>query len=145
MHLMERLVKMKMKKLLFFFLLAIAAVGCSTDDGQNTQEFMLPVVDATVPETLTLGQNVSILVKYRKPTNCHVFNGFYIDSDGYTQTVSVRSLMLDQENCADDSATLYEAPLNFVPGAAGTYHFKFWIGNDADGLPNFLEFESVVE
>lgn len=134
-----------MKKLLFFFLLAITVVSCSVSDDSGAQEFMLPVEDATVPETLILGQNASIQVKYRRPTDCHIFNGFYIDSDGFTQTVSVRALKFSEENCMDDTANLYEAPLNFIPGVAGTYHFRFWTGNDTNGAPIFLEFESVVE
>jgi hypothetical protein len=142
---MKRLEKIEMKKLLFFFLLAVTVVSCSVSDEPDSREFMLPVESASVPETLIAGQVNTILVRYRRPTDCHIFNGFYIDSNGYGQTISVRSLKFTEAGCMDDSAVLYEAPLNFTPNVEGTYYFKFWTGNDTDGSPVYLEFESVVE
>ena len=142
---MKSLEKLKMKKLLFFFLLAITVASCNVDDTPQSQEFMLMVEDATVPATMISGQMATIQVKYKRPTDCHIFNGFYIDPDGFTQTISVRSLKFNESNCMDDSATLYDVPLNFMPVQSGTYHFKFWKGQDSNGLPIFLELESVVE
>lgn len=142
---MKSILKMEMKKLLFFFVLAFTVVSCNLDDAPKSDEFMLPVESASVPETLISGQTASIQVRYRRPTDCHIFNGFYTDSDGYTQTIAIRSLKFNQNNCMDDSENTYEVPLNFIPGQAGTYVFKFWTGNDSNGLPMYLEYESVVE
>lgn len=142
---MKSLEKLRMKKLLFFFLLAITVTACVPDDTPKSEEFVLMVEDAMVPATMVSGQMATIQVKYRRPTDCHIFNGFYITPDGFTQTISVRSLKFNESNCIEDSETLYEVPLNFMPGQAGTYHFKFWKGQDANGSPIFLELESVVE
>jgi len=142
---MKSLEKLKMRKLLFFFLLAVTIASCSVDDTEKSQEFLLPVEDVMVAETMVMGQTAAIQVKYRRPSDCHVFNGFYIDSDGYNQTISVRALKFNESNCMDDSATLYDAPLNFIPTVAGTYHFRFWAGPDANGAPTYIEFDSVVE
>ncbi|MBD3581635.1 putative periplasmic lipoprotein [Flavobacterium selenitireducens] len=142
---MKSLEKLRMKKLLFFFLLAITVTACVPDDTPKSDEFALVVEDATVPASMVSGQMATIQVKYRRPTDCHIFNGFYIDSDGFTQTISVRSLKFNDSNCNDDSETLYDVPLNFMPSQAGTYRFKFWKGQDGNGAPIFIEFESVVE
>jgi len=142
---MKRLEKMKMKKLLFFFLLAITATACLPDDTPKSQEFVLEVEEATVPASMVSGQMATIQVKYRRPTDCHIFNGFYINPNGFTQTISVRSIMFEGSNCMEDSATLYDVPLNFTPTQAGTYHFKFWKGQDSYGSPIYLEYESIVE
>ncbi|RZJ72016.1 hypothetical protein [Flavobacterium sp.] len=141
---MKRLENLRMKKL-FFFLLAITVASCSISDEPKSQAYMVQVEDATVPETMILGQMATIQVKYRRPTDCHIFNGFYTESDNFTQTISVRCIKFNESNCIDDSSVVYDVPLNFMPTVAGTYHFKFWTGEDSNGLPTFLEIDSVVE
>jgi len=133
-----------MKKLLFFFLLAITGLSCSKDDASESHEYLVPVVDATVPDHMTLGQTGTLQVKYKRPTDCDVFNGFYTQTDGYNQIISVKCLKFNEGNCMADT-TVYEAPLQFVPNVTGTYRFKFWKGDYTNGEPNYLEFDCVVE
>lgn len=143
---MESLLKLRMKKLLFFLVLACVVASCSSDsDGQSATEFLLPVEIVDAPATMYSGQTTTFQVAYRRPTDCHLFNGFYNNSDGNALTVAVRALKFDQGGCMDDSDNIYVAPYEFSPDLPGNYLFKFWKGNDENGQPIYLEYEIIVD
>lgn len=127
--------------------LVIALNSCDVDQIIPPQEALLPIESVTMPaENSYVIDDVSvILVKYRRPTSCYMFNGFKYTTNGNTAMVSIRSMVLNQDNCVSDDETLYEVPLEFTPTQAGEYIFKFWIGNDESGTPEYLEHIAVVE
>jgi hypothetical protein len=44
-------------------------------------------------------------------------------------------------------STDYEitVPLNFKPKEMGTYHFRFWIGENENGVDQYIEHEITVD
>ncbi|HEU0136842.1 MAG TPA: hypothetical protein VFQ50_06090 [Flavobacterium sp.] len=134
-----------MKKIMFLFLLAFAVNSCSISEEPKMQEALLPVESVVMPATYIANDVSTIMVSYRRPTDCHIFNGFHYNVENQTSTIGIRAVIFNQDNCTDDSASVYEAPLEFKPTEAGEYRFKFWTGNDAQGQPLFIEHTVEVQ
>jgi hypothetical protein len=96
-----------------------------------------------MPDTFELNSVNTIMVKYKRPTECHIFNGFFYEMEGSTRTVAVQFAKLDQSSCLTDE-TVYEVPLDFLPTTAGTYLFKFWTGTSDEGVDTYIEAEAIV-
>ena len=134
-----------MKKLALLLLIAIAISSCSVSDSGDWDFVLLPVETVTMPDTYTVGNISHILVKYKRPTQCHIFNGFYYDINENVRTVAIQTVKLNQSNCPDDSESIYEVPLEFKPTTAGDYTFKFWTGVNDSGVDQYVEYDVVVQ
>lgn len=134
-----------MKNLIFLFLLAFAVNACSSDDATTSEEVLLPVISVIMPSAYAVDAISTIKVSYRRPTDCHIFNGFYITSEDNNSTVGIKALKFNQQNCMNDDESVYEIPLNWTPTSAGEYKFKFWTGDDAAGVAQFIEHTIMVE
>lgn len=133
-----------MKKLVLLFMLVLAISACSLNDEPKSESVLLPVESVVMPTAYKVDSLSVITIKYRRPTDCHIFNGFYYDINGNTRTVAINAVKLNQNNCQEASATLFEVPLNFEPRVAGPYVFKFWTGTDANNVDQFLTYEIEV-
>ncbi|MET0759482.1 MAG: hypothetical protein ABWZ56_03625 [Flavobacterium sp.] len=133
-----------MKKLVFLIMLVFAFSSCSLDGEPQSEFVTLPVESVIMPESYFVNEISEITVKYRRPTVCHMFNGFYYETNENTRTVAINAVKLIQDNCQDDSTNVFEVPLNFKPTAEGFYVFKFWTGTDANGVDQFLTYEIEV-
>ena len=134
-----------MKKLILLLLIAITISSCSVGDGPDRSYFLLPVEEVTMPASYTVGNISQIMVKYRRPTQCHIFNGFYYKVEENVRTVAIQAVKLNQNNCPSDTESIYEIPLDFKPTAAGNYTFKFWIGADDNGVDQYLVYDVEVQ
>lgn len=132
-----------MKKLVLFFLVAIAFSSCSLDGEPQSELVTLPIESVVMPDAYFMNEISEITVKYRRPSACHMFNGFYYDINENTRTVAISTIKLSQDNCQDES-TLFEVPLSFKPTTEGHYIFKFWNGTDINGTDVFLTYEIDV-
>lgn len=134
-----------MKRIIFLILVAFAVNSCSMNDEPDREFVLLPIEEVIMPDSYTAGNISAMLIKYRRPSQCHIFDGFYYDINETTRTVSIRAVKLNQNNCPDDVANLYEVPLEFKPMVAGNYTFKFWLGTNADGIDEYSVYEIVVQ
>ena len=134
-----------MKKIILLLLIAITISSCSLSDTPDRDFVVIPVETVTLPDSYTAGNIAHIMVKYRRPTQCHIFDGFYYDINENVRTVAIQAVKLNQNNCPDDSASLYEVPLDFKPTTAGDYTFKFWTGVDENGVDQYLVYDVVVQ
>lgn len=133
-----------MRKIVLLVLLAFAINSCSVgDEGNGTEFVLLPIQSVAFQDSYTVNETANIMVTYKRPTDCYIFDGFYILSDGINSTIAVQAAKLDNQNCLDDN-TVFEVPLEFTPDAPGTYNFKFYIGSD-NGAPQYEEHTVVVE
>lgn len=134
-----------MKKIFFaLFIMLVTISSCTIYD--DTNEFELLAIESVVmPESYKVDSTSQIAVRYRRPTTCHIFNGFYYDVNDFKRTVAIESLKLNQDNCTDATDVLAEVPLDFMPQKAGTYTFKFFTGTNAtSGEDEFISYDVEV-
>ena len=119
--------------------------SCSVDD--DTQDFnleILPVESVEIPDSFTLGQTYPITVSYLKPSTCHLFREFYYAKENNIRTVAIIDYKYLNHDCEDLENELVEATFNFNVTSNGSYIFKFWQGEDADGVDQYLTIEVPV-
>ena len=139
MHLLTSNILKVMKRIVLLFVLGLFINSCS-DEPQDSYEFyILPVYEVTMPETFSLNTISNIIVKYKRPSNCHFFNGFNYKTNGFTRTVSVEAAKIVKENCINDGESIVSQTLQFKPTEIGTYHFKFWTGLSLQGEDQYIE------
>jgi hypothetical protein len=134
-----------MKRIVFLILIAFAVNSCSLNDEPDRAFVLLPIEEVIVPDTFTVGNISTFKLKYRRPTQCDIFDGFYYDIDEMTRTVAIQAVKLNQPNCPNDSESMYEVPLEFKPTVTGVYTFKFWLGVDQDGIDQYSIFDVEVQ
>lgn len=136
-----------MKKLLLLIAFGFLINSCSKDNHDDYSEpyqgEVLPVVSYVMPTTYAVNTVSTMTLRYKIPTTCYAYNGFYYAKDGLTRTVGINAINYDNRNCQPDGTNVYEASLNFKPVLSGTYTFKFYKGKDAAGVDIF-DIETVV-
>ncbi len=98
-----------------------------------------------MPSKFAKDSITNIPVKYLSPSTCHVFNNFYYDAYQFDRIVAIETVKLNQNNCQADNETVVEVQLKFRPVTLGTYHFKFWTGENDLGEDQYLEYNVVVD
>ena len=132
-----------MKKLVLLFVAAVALISCDTGNEDSTQFVLGPVQDVTMPSTFKVDSVSEIMIRYKRPDDAHIFQGFYYEAVGFNRTIAIQYARLNQANPAADDQ-VYEVPLRFQPRQAGTYVFKFWDGSNQDQTDHFYVAEAVV-
>ena len=81
-----------MKKLILLTLFLLTLVSCSIDDDQQKYSSeILPIDSYTLPESFKLGETYEIKLKYKKPSDCHYFQGIYYDKDLNIRTIGIQN------------------------------------------------------
>lgn len=134
-----------MKKLLMLLGVIALAIACVPEDDDNLKfhvEFV-PVESVEVPEFMTPGQNYQIKVNFRRPNDCHYFDGFYYEAQGSVRVVAVQTLFIEDANCSpiaaqdpDQETFTLQCPLEY---AYDSYTFKFYQGENEQGQQLYLE------
>lgn len=133
-----------MRKIILVVLVAFGVVSCSLDGSEQAEFILAPIQDVTMATSYKVDSISVITVRYKRPDDCHIFNGYYYYPQGMTRTCAVEFVHLtDQSDCMPDD-DVYEIPLNFKPAVPGVYLFRFWDGNDADGSQHYFEAEAEV-
>jgi len=139
-----------MKKLVTVLMLAVVAAftfsSCSLEDDSPNYHFeFMPVDSVAVPESFVMGQTYVIKAYYKRPTTCHFEEGFYYERDLNTRTFALQSRVLNQGDCMPIvDEPLLEAKFNFFVNSNGSYHFKFYTGENEAGENTFLEYDIPV-
>ncbi|GAL78555.1 hypothetical protein JCM19274_1019 [Algibacter lectus] len=134
-----------MKKLLVICLTLILASCSVDDDGLDYSFEILPVESVDIPDEFTLGETYPITVSYLRPSNCHSFREFYYLKNNNERTVAPPiNYVFEDNNCEPLENELVENTFNFIVTGNGSYIFKFWQGEDADGEHQYLTIEVPV-
>ena len=134
-----------MKKIVLLTLFLFTLVGCSIDDDQPNYSYeVLPIDSYTLPQSFTLGQTYEIKLKYIKPSNCHSFQGIYYDKELNIRTIGIQTTVLESTDCKPLTTEPIEVSFNFYVTNTGSYIFKFYKGEDANGENIFEEVEIPV-
>ena len=140
-----------MKKL-FLLVVAIAMMGCSTDD-VTPQEYTLEILPIRsvidMPTVVNYNDSYVINYTYSLPTNCHTFSDLYYLTEGTERTVAVISRRINPVGdviCEDLPYEEIQGQFTFhVLNNNGTYVFKFWQGLDENGQDEYLVYEVPIE
>lgn len=131
------IMKIRMKKWIFLLSLFFALNSCSTEGDSSGTVFVLPITEVIMPTEYALGEVSKIKIKYKRPTDCHIFNGFYTNyesSNLYDKIVAIQTVKLNNSTCnPDDEDNLFEVDLDFKPTNTGVYTFRFWLGQNVNG------------
>ena len=134
-----------MKKIVLLTLFLLTLTGCSIDDDQPNYSYeVLPVDSYTVPQSFTLGQTYEIKLKYKKPSDCYSFQGIYYDKNLNIRTIGIQTTVLENTNKTHLTSEPIEVSFNFYVTNTGSYIFKFYKGEDANGQNIFEEVEIPV-
>lgn len=134
-----------MKNLFLIFGLVLIFSSCDVgSDGNNYYSVILPVYEAEVPQEFVLGNTYYIKIKYKRPTVCHEFAGFYFDKHLNERTIAVQNNVSEGSNCLILQDNIVEANLKFYVTNNGSYIFKFWKGINSQGEDEFYEVEVPV-
>ena len=126
-----------MKNLLLILIATCLFAACSKDEPQKFSLEILPVESFILPDTLVLGTTHVFKIKYKRPSNCHYFEGFYYKRSLNERTVAISTSVL-QDNCTPLTGTPVEVELKFLASNNGTYIFKFYKGKDSAGNNLFV-------
>ncbi len=132
-----------MMKIFSLVFAAAMMVSCSVSDDPGTQTFASTIEDVTMASAYKVDSTSHIMIKYKRPSDCYIFNGFYADGTQFTKNVAVRFVKMNDNNCEADE-TVYQIPYSFTPTAPGTYLFRFWNSRDAQGVDTYIEREAIV-
>ena len=134
-----------MKKIILLTLFLLTLTGCSIDDNQPNYSYEVLAIDSyIVPESFTLGETYKIKLKYRKPSDCHSFQGIYYDKNLNVRTIGIQTTVFESTNCTPLTTEPIEVSFNFYVTNTGSYIFKFYKGEDANGENIFEEVEIPV-
>lgn len=134
-----------MKKIVLFLIVITSFLSCSLDDESPTYTYeVLPVDSYVVPASFTLGQTYEIKLKYQKPTACHIYQGIYYEKNLNTRTIAIQTAVQNDQVCTTEIPPISEVSFNFTVSNTGSYIFKFYKGEDANGEDIFEEVEVPV-
>lgn len=134
-----------MKKIVSLLALIFLLNSCVPDDRTDYLFELLPVESVEIPTEFTLGETYPIKMYYRRPTTCHTFNTIYYDKNLNIRTIAIESAVRQENDCQElTEDNLVECSFNFLVTSNGSYIFKFYQGQDAQGNNIFLEFEVPV-
>jgi len=135
-----------MKK--FFLIISVLFVfnSCDLDDEPKLDYVLLPVESVEMPAA---GFNINevnfIKIRYRRPTTCHLYDNFYVETNNHTRTIAIRAIRLNQTFCEDATEEgPYEVEFAFKPTETETYTFQFWIGTNDQGVDEYITEEVVI-
>jgi hypothetical protein len=129
----------------FLCFLVLILQSCKLEDDRVNFRFVpLQIVSADLPESFDLNETYEIRVTYVRPSGCIFFEGFDI-TDEATTTRNVVAIGSDfyEETCSLGIEEL-ETSFNFIVLYEGTYLFRFWNGEDENGVDQYIEIEVPV-
>tara|TARA_B100001971_G_C18059910_1_gene467362 strand:+ start:105 stop:560 length:456 start_codon:yes stop_codon:yes gene_type:complete len=137
-----------MKKYVFLLLVfALSITSCSLDDDDSSDYYLevLPIENVDIPEQFIHGEVYEITMTYTRPTSCYQFNDFIYQIDGQTRTVAIVNTVYtgDIANCIDENEEV-TVSFDFMASGTETYLFKFFQGEDAQGVDQYYIIEVPV-
>ncbi|WP_298901045.1 hypothetical protein [uncultured Psychroserpens sp.] len=135
-----------MKKIILLSFLMFSLFSCEiSDDNPNFYYEALPVESVDMPETFQFGETYEILLTYIKPTDCHVYNNLFYESDLNQRDIAIVTAVFPDNGCTELNEE-EEVSFNFKVTNTGIYTFRFWQGEDSSsGLDTYLIVEVPVE
>jgi hypothetical protein len=119
--------------------------SCSIGADENNQFVRLPITSVDIPMSFKKDSISNFILRYKRPTDCHIFNGVYYEAIGNERHVGINAVRLLEGNCQPENLTEFEVPLQFKPLETGVYVFKFITAIDAVGNETYQTNAILVE
>lgn len=134
-----------MKKYVLLLGVVISTLtSCNIDDDRASFYLeVLPIESVEMPEEFIFGETHEIFMDYIRPTSCHVFNDFLYQINEQERTVGVLNTVYTDGACEEDLETV-TVSFQFNVTSLDTYVFKFYQGEDEDGVDQYLIIEVPV-
>lgn len=134
-----------MKKFLILIVIVITTLtSCSLDE--NTANFyteFMPIINVEIPSEFIHGETHDVLVSYNSPNTCYVFNNIAYQTNLNESTIAVVNTVYTNRNCEDLNEEI-EVSFSVFVNSLDTYVFKFYQGEDEEGLDQYLIIEVPV-
>jgi hypothetical protein len=139
-----------MKKIFVLLGMICLLASCSMDDDRVKFEMeFLSAVPVELPEYMQPGQTYEFRLQYSRPTDCYYFDGFYYEAEGNSHVIAVQALVIVDAECVSLEGNAPEEAVFQVTCAPNyqlsSYHFKFYQGEDASGVQQFMEVDIPVQ
>jgi len=131
---------MKQLRVWIGLILLLGLSACNLEDDQVNYHFVpLQITSAELPESFDLNETYEVSVTFIRPNTCVFFEGFDIRKADTTvrNVVAIGSELEDQE-CAQVVEEV-TATFNFLCLYSQPYVFRFWTGEDENGVSEYFE------
>jgi hypothetical protein len=132
------------KYVLLLGIVILTLTSCDiNDDRESFYLEVLPIESVETPEEFIFGETHEIFMDYIRPTSCHVFNDFLYQINEQERTVGILNTVYSNDTCEEDLETV-TVSFQFNVTSLDTYIFKFYQGEDDDGIDQYLIIEVPV-
>ncbi|MBW2961641.1 hypothetical protein [Mesonia aestuariivivens] len=139
----------KVNKVILYVFLILTAASCSMDDNSNlyTAQELVSIDSVNLPDTLNFREIHDFEITYKRPTDCHFFDGFSNEKNENERIIWVvnRVYYDNNTNCQELENELITKKLSFEVIRRDYYIFKFWQGVDEEGENIYLTKEVPVK
>jgi len=135
-----------MKRYVLLVLIAFSILTSCSIENDDSNDFyleVLPIESVEIPEQFVQGETYEILVSYNKPSSCYQFNDFIYNIDEHERTVAVVNTVYSDPNCIQEEEVV-TVGFDFMVSGTDTYLFKFYQGEDEDGIDQYYLVEVPV-
>lgn len=133
----------------FYIFLSLILFSCQIDpEDENTRIEKIAAFDIQLPETMIVDFEYTISFSYALPNGCYSFFGYDVESNDIPEKnvrlVYAFAEVANAEICSlEYIEDIYS--FTFTPDESKTYLFKFWNGQDDEGIDQYEEIELIVE
>ncbi len=130
-----------MKRIALLLFVSLIGISCSMNDDYNDFYYgIVPVESFELPESFNYGEVYTIILLYKIPTNCHSDPKLYYEKENQTRIIAIQSIVANRDNCEPiPEESLKELKFQFHASSQTPYIFKFYKGNDENGVEIFEE------
>ena len=131
---------MKQLKVWIGLFLLLGLTACELEDDSIKYHFVpLQITSVDMPDSFTLNETYQIDVTFIRPSDCTFFEGFDVRQEDITvRNVVAIGSEIDDQQCAQVIEEVTES-FNFMVIYDQPYLFRFWTGEDANGVSEYLE------
>ncbi len=133
-------------RIYILFIVSLLFLSCQLDAEDDNFHFeRIPAFDIQIPQNLVVNFEYNVSFKYTLINGCYSFyERDYNIKNHNTREITALAKVIDDRSCSDDYR-VSTCAFSFKPTESKTYVFRFWTGQNDQGIDEFDEFELVVE
>lgn len=133
-----------MKRCILILLTIISFSACSTDNDVPNYYFeYIEITEVDIPSEFILDETYEITISYTLPNNCYQFYHYDYIYEDTSRIIGAIAIVNDDTTCVQSTID-GEFIINVVARQSEPYIFKFWQGEDNQGVNQYLIVEVPV-